>query len=263
MKNLLRVIAASLVIGISAAASEAGTIDLTTAGTSGVLDGVPGGNAWFIQGGTIVSGTGVFPAFVQVKAHGSNTTEHGYNTTVNNVMDNGPSDQHNHAIQMSELPVVYKDGLPYYEFLLDINESATSTNTFLSLDDLVIKTSTMPNQSATTIETLLGTTHWDMAAGDKVLLKYGLVSSGSGKPDMTFLVPVADFAGTLGTDYVYLYSKFGAVGKIAGQDYGASAGFEEWAMGSSAANVPDGGATLMFLGLALGGLGFARSRFNL
>src|SRR5262249_34543391 len=40
------------------------------------------------------SGTGIFPSFVQIG--GNNNTTSGYNTTVNNVLDNGSSDQHNH-----------------------------------------------------------------------------------------------------------------------------------------------------------------------
>ncbi len=80
-----------------------------------------------------------------------------------------------------------------------------------------------------------------MAGSDQVLLNYGLVSSGSGRPDMTFLVLVSAFSGAKKTDYVYLYSKFGLTRQVTGtdkkgktvvlKDYGASAGFEEWAMG--------------------------------
>lgn len=272
LKKLVISVAALLVVGISTVPADASTIDLTTSGTSGELDGATGGKSWFIQGGEeIVSGTGVFPSFVQVKAHGSETTEGAYNTTVNDVMENGPSDQHNHEIQMSELPIVSKDGLNYYEFVLDINEANNSADKYLSLDDLVIKTSTIPNQSAPSIGALVGTTRWDMAAGDQVWLNYDLVSSGSGRPDMTFLVLVSDFAGALPTDYVYLYSKFGSLGEITGlndkgktvvlQDFGASANFEEWAMGNATA-VPDGGTTLILLGAALGGLGLVRRRFN-
>jgi len=271
---LLVFVAASLVVGISAVPAQAGTIDLTTAGTSGLLDGLTGGNAWFVQGGEIVSGTGVFPSFVQVKAHGSNTTEAAYNTTVNDVLDNGGSDEHNHAITMSELPIVLKDDEKYYEFLLDINENDNTAGRYLSLNDLVIKTSTTANQAAATIGALAGTTRWDMAPGDQVLLNYDLVSSGSGRPDMTFLVRVSDFAGALPTDYVYLYSQFGLTPTLTGlsskgktvllRDYGASANFEEWAMGHATffASVPDGGTTLMLLGAAIGGLGLVRRRFD-
>lgn len=271
-KKLLIFAAVLLVLGSSAVTADAGTLNLTNLGSSGVLDGATGGNAWFIQGGTIVSGTGVFPSFVQVKAHGSNTTERAYNTTVNNVMNNGSSDQHNHAIQMSDLAVVFKDGWSYYEFLLDINESNTGAARYLSLNDLVIKTSTTANQSAASIGALAGTMRWDMAASDQVLLNYGLVSSGSGRPDMTFLVPVSDFFGALPTDYLYLYSEFGLTGQMTGtdsngktvvlQDYGASAGFEEWAMGQAAVAVPDGGTALTLFGVALAGLGLVRRRFK-
>jgi len=262
-----------LILGLSLASTPAlaSTIDLTDPGTSGELTGLPGGNAWFIQGGApIVSGTGVFPSFVQVQAHGSNTAERAYNTTVNNVMDNGPADPHNHEIQMSDLALTSKDGTLYYEFLLDINETATSAGQYLSLNDLVIKTSTLANQSATSIAALLGTTVWDMKPADQVLLNYGLVSSGSGKPDMTFLVPYAAFAGAKATDYVYLYSEFGLTPSVTGlnskgktvvlENYGASAGFEEWAIGKATAKVPDGGMTLMLLGASLGALRLLRRR---
>jgi hypothetical protein len=73
------------------ARAEASTLDLTTAGTSGYL-----GTAYFSEGGAI-SGTGVFPAFVRIGPN--NTTTAAYNTTINNVLDNGASNIFNHQIQ--------------------------------------------------------------------------------------------------------------------------------------------------------------------
>ena len=272
LKKTLTFVVALLAVGLWSVPAQASTIDLTTSGTSGQLTGTTGGKAWFIQAGSvIVSGTGVFPSFVQVQAHGNSTTEAAYNTTVNNVMDNGSADPHNHAIQKKDLKVVVKDGLKYFEFILDINEAKNGVDNYLSLNDLVIKSSPTANQSAGSIGALSGTTIWDMAGSDVVLLNYGLVSSGSGRPDMTFLVPVKAFAGVKNNDFIYLYSQFGLSGKVLGlnskgktvvvKDFGASAGFEEWAMGQSGARVPDQGLTVALLGIALVGLAFVGRTF--
>src|SRR5262245_22018318 len=89
-------------------AAKASTLDLTTAGTTGNF----GDGALYTEGGTL-SGTGVFPAFVQVKTTGTNLTEQGYNTTVNNVNDNGPSDTFNHDNSVSDLQTLAISGPNY------------------------------------------------------------------------------------------------------------------------------------------------------
>jgi hypothetical protein len=82
----------------------------------------------------------------------------------------------------------------------------------------------------------LGDLRYNLDAGtdSTVLLDYLVIGKGSGRADMTVLIPVSVFDGAAPTDYVYLYSYFGGLG-ITGQgndkkDWGSSAGFEEWAV---------------------------------
>ena len=231
------------------------TVNLLTVGTSGTI-----GGAQYVQGNG-GSGTGVFPAFVQI---GGNDPSHdAYNTTVNNVGDNGSSDTFNHEIRVSQLPTVTSGGVNYYAFLLDINENNNATDRFLSLDNVTIITSTTANQSSTPLPT--GVTRYNMDAGgnNNVVLDYTL-NPGSGQYDMELRVPVSAFAGALPTDFVYLYSQFGLLGVnpagLPAGDYGTSDGFEEWSLNpnTTVIQVPDGGATLMLLGVGLAALGACR-----
>jgi hypothetical protein len=220
---------ATVGLAVCAPRAEASTLNLTTAGATGTIN-----SAIFTQGATL-SGTGAFPAFVQI---GDNTwITAAYNTTVNNVGNNGASNNFNHQIQVGNLVLVTQGGVNYYQFLLDINEANNATDRYLSLDSLIVLTSTTANQSTTPLP--VGTQRYTLGA-NHIALNYDL-EPGSGRADMVFLVPTANFVGALATDYVYLYSQFGALGVVgvgnpeglpAGDygNYGASAGFEEWAL---------------------------------
>jgi len=234
MKRIIKqgiLVCGSAVLGLALTAprAEASTINLTTAGSSGTLIG----GALVTQGAQL-SGTGVFPAFVQIG--GNNPIHSAYNTTVNGVLDNGSSNNFNHQIQVGNLVLVNVGGTNYYQFLLDINENnAANGDQYLSLDDIIVITSTTANQSSTPLPA--GTERFNMDSSDVVALNYNL-ETGSGRADMIFYVPVSRFAGALVTDYVYLYSSFGALGVVAAGNlagipagtYGASDGFEEWAL---------------------------------
>jgi len=238
--------------------ANAGYLNLTIAGSGGEING-----ATFIQGATL-SGTGVFPAFVQIDGSGPGSVKEGYNTTVNNISNNGSSNTFNHEIRVSDLPILSVGGTSYYSFFLDINESNNASDKYLSLDELQVITSTTANQSSEPLPA--GTTRYNMNSpgpGNGILLNFDL-EPGSGRADMEFLVPVANFAGALATDFVYLYSKFGVLGVLgAGNphgapvgNYGTSDGFEEWALGRAGfiAAIPEPSSVILCLA-ALGGLG--------
>lgn len=233
-----------LSLGIAARA-DADYFNLTTAGATATIDG-----AIFIQGET-GSGTGVFPAFVQVT--GNDPVHEAYNTTENNVLDNGSSPTFNHELLLSGVgealcPTLGDPTRRCYEFLLDINENngkgggpnaGADADKYLSLDALQIYVGGTANLSTTTLADL-GTLIYDMDAnGDNTVgLDFNL-ASGSGTGDMRLLLPKDWFpAENLGL-FVYLYSQFGLLGTITFGDagtlpsgnYGASDGFEEWANG--------------------------------
>ena len=274
MKRLLMFVLASATALALAAPAYADTyIDLETAGASG-----SDGTVIFIQGDNGKSaGTGVFPAFNRIQASGN---ENGYSTTAN-ILDNTSDDTHNFSIKKSDLGVftcpagstTCTPGAQYYEFHLDINE-AGGGNEWLSLDDLRIFYSSIANDDsepfpspATQVYNMTDTLH--------VLMDYSL-EAGSGKDDITVLIPISFLAGAAATDYVYLYSQFGLVTDCvamgsnstedakctAGADYTSSDGFEEWNYRAGPGVVPDGGSTLGLLGLGMLALGYVRRRFG-
>jgi len=257
----------TVVVALTTLAAPVGAADipLLTSGATGTITASTGGVALFTQGANL-SGSGVFPAFVQVG--GNDTINAAYNTTVNGVGSNGNSDTFNHEITLSQVTQVTVDNVLYYEFLLDINENKNDIDRYLSLDDLRVYTSDTANQSSVPFPADPGAANtlvWAMPTtgeGEHILLDYSL-EPGSGRADMSFRVRAEAFGTATGSSYVYLYSQFGVLGTTShggktGADWGASAGFEEWAYNIQTISVPDGGITAFMLGLGMLGLGVVR-----
>jgi len=243
----LRALGVAIVLLLATTNAHADYLSLLTAGASGTING-----ASYTQGETGAAGTGVFPAFVRIQANG---TEQGYNTPVSNIYDNTSDDTHNLNIRVSDLGVTTTGtgcALGCYEFHLDVNEAGgnpPASNQFISLDALRISTGTTASPSnpdaPTAFTGIPGDVeryNMDAGANNGVLLDFQL-EAGSGKADMTLLIPIAFFAGAAQTDFVYLYSQFGLLGTGtptcgggpctlgaagAGSDFGTSDGFEEW-----------------------------------
>ncbi len=200
---------------LGATAALAADVDLTSAGASGSI-----GAGSFVQTDPQPTGTGVIDPFVRLDAMGQ---EQGFNTDhrpLKNDLADVKSGQWTHSVLVGALVPVDFNGVPSVRFLLDINQTGASS--LLSLDELQVYTATGPDlrsNAALFAQNLI----YDMGAGNRVLLDYAL-NSGSGSGDMFFYLPASLFAG-LGSQYLYLYSKFGASGGA----YASNDGFEEWA----------------------------------
>jgi hypothetical protein len=199
------------------------TVDLTTAGSQGTING-----AVFSQTNVQPTGCGVIDDFVRIQAH-SSTIEQGYNTDARPLQfDEKTSQTFTHSIQLSDVPVVLINGVAYREFLLGVNQSHSSP--LLSLDQLRIFLGAQGNLTGydSTSGTLAGLTpSYDMNAGggsNWVALNAAL-THGNGSGDMYLYVPDRFFVTTPNNPnpYVYLYSEFGV-------NYAANGGFEQWAL---------------------------------
>lgn len=252
------------VVALTASPSYAVLLDLTTANSSGSING-----AIYQQIDPQSTGTGVIDSFVQIATGGNDTQADAYNTTVNNTLDNGATDNFNHSITLGSVPIVTINGMDYREFLLDINENNNAAgDQYVSLDTVQIFLGGSANSSVETFTGGIldhdGTLVYDMDAGGDswVALNYAL-NTGSGSGDMFLYVLDSAFGGGADDDVVTLYSHFGAqgdnpAGGVPAGKYGTSDGFEEWALREPTPpnNVPDGGMSIVLLGLALTGMGF-------
>ncbi len=233
------VLVAGTVAG-TAGSVAAAEIDLTAAGSFGVVNG-----AHFFTNEDQPTGTGVFQPFVRIQRTGM---EQGYNTSASSLPFDEKPGPWTRDMRLSELGTVVRDGVMYFDFRLDINESNGGSHPLLSLDKVQIYTSGIGGQNTTDVASL-GVLRYDLDAGgnNSIKLNYDL-GSGSGSGDMTMLVPVSYFAGADTDSFVYFYSAFGG-------DYPASAGFEEWSTRGPAVPAP---ATAL-LGVLAAGV-YARRR---
>lgn len=108
----------------------------------------------------------------------------------------------------------------------------------------------------------LRTLCWSLdGLGDSYVLLDAARNNGSGSGDMFAYIPVSAFAGVQGSDYVYLYGRFGdqvaAAGTTDFHPAGAHAegGFEEWALVQNLSPVPEMSALYPIVGL-LAAIGF-------
>ena len=125
MKPLTAVL---LAITFCITAQATPTLDLTTAGAEGMING-----AIFRQFDLRSSGSGVFDTFLKIK---DKPTEEGYNTDYRPPeFDENTSPQITRSLLLSSVPIVNIGGTNYREFLLDIDQDV---DTYLSLDELKI-----------------------------------------------------------------------------------------------------------------------------
>ena len=130
------------------------------------------------------------------------------------------------SITLGDVPITIDNGVAYYQFNLDVNDSGS----LLSLDEVEIYLSSSPDPGDYQDPGFPGATLvYDLDAGEdnSIILNSGL-SSGSGTSDMSLLFPVSSFDlngnGTLDEEIdlnLIFYSEFGLV-------EGVDSGFEEW-----------------------------------
>ncbi len=233
MNRIFSKLTGALALGVLFAATAplyATEWDLTQTDFSGIAND---GGVFFFQTDSASTGTGLIDSFVQIG--GNTTVTRAYNTTVNNVLDNGSSSTFNHALDLSSVPIYINPvtGIAYREFNLDINQTGESPK--LVLDDVQVFLTNTGNQSVQTFDATGKLLLADASLiyrmdgihgtdGDRILLDFSL-NNGSGSGDMTMMVPDSLF--TAGFNSVVLYSHFGEE-SFGGTVYGNNDGFEEW-----------------------------------
>ena len=264
---------------ISAVPAQAATLDCTvTAGTCTGGTAVPGVPGLFSFAGALwtttdlqATGSGVIDPFVRLSANTDIVS--GMNTSGALNQDENPSPTFTHDLNASAVPVVTINGATYYEFLLDINQ--TGADPLLSLSSLSLCVSDTGNRTITTTAEICTLAagqgggagasqlvyNLDAGTNNTVELNY-LFNSGSGSGDLFVYIPTSALVNSPG-DFLYLFSSFGGTGTT-NDPNNDNDGFEEWAVRfvSTPTTVPDGGATLTLLGLALGGIGVFRRFMN-
>jgi hypothetical protein len=186
------------------------------------------------------AGTGNFDPFLQIQA---NTTESAFNSNVANGNAN-MGGGHTHDLLTSSLNVVNISGTNYIEIVLDINQSGGVGST-LSLSSFQLFTHNTANLTAAQFA--------PMNPFATLSMSYVLtnINGGSGDSDVTFLVP---YGNTVFGTYLTVFAAFSD----------SDDGFEEFSSrrgtGIPLQTVPDGGATLMLLGVALSGVEFLRRK---
>lgn len=204
------------------------------------------GLASYYYGSIQPAGSGILDSFVRISQSNLNVVQ-GYNTNVNNVYQNTSDDTFNHPITVGQVGFIgqtnYQGG--YMQFVLDINQNSANSSTpgsYLSLDELQIFVSTVPNQfiqpalaNGQLVPFASSALVYQMDAsdvGNAVLMDYDWFG-GSGSSDLTVNIQRSlfdtAFAALDVTDpadqnglFIYLYSRFGQV-------YSNNDGFEEWA----------------------------------
>lgn len=235
-------IAGLMLCGLAAAA-DAATIDLTTAGATGT-----DGTAIFQQTAPQPTGTGVIDSFVRIEATGNADTEQGYNTDFRPVQFDEKTDIHTRSLLLSDVPIVNVGGVDYRQFLLDINEPQGQNQSTLSMDDLELFLGNAGDLH--NFPTFDGNATKIYSLGDNVVLLDAAINPGSGIGDMFALIPDSLFTGP--NQFVYLYSHFGTTAAAGG-------GFEEWSVIGPSAPIPLPPAAYTAL-ITLGGLALVGAR---
>jgi len=219
------------------------TVDLTTANAFGSI-----GAADFVQVDPQSTGTGVIEPFLRIQANGN---EAGYNTSAAGAVFQDKTGGWTHDLYINTLAVVDHNGVPSYQFSLDINQTSKDPQIFLN--QLQIFTGAPANLTGGSVDPNTGyltppaglTSVYDMnpggGTGNNVKMDYSL-NSGSGSGDVFMFLPTSLFAGAT---TLTLYSQFGNPPT----SLDSNDGFEEWAANLGTSPIPE--PTTMIAGALL------------
>ena len=133
--TILRLIAASVLCMSYGATVQAAILDLSTAGTSGSING-----ALFYEASDVAWGGGTAVEYATFQRLGNSTSptgvSHGYNTDGVDQYDNASAN--NFSIHLSAVPTFTINGTIYREFVFDANETKGAATQLLSLDKIEI-----------------------------------------------------------------------------------------------------------------------------
>lgn len=210
-----------LVLALACSAPPARGADLTTLGAAVTIQ-----SAIFSQGNAGHSGT-VEP-FLRIQANGG---EQGFGTNFRPLEPDAVSTLV-HSLPLTSLRRVLlttPQGSDYYfEFHLDANESTTSGNNFLSVDQLRLYTAAAPDIATASALDMTGILRYNMdQLADETLLLDTALELGTGSIDLTIHVPTSLFADAMDGDYLYLFIRAGDQLVVGSRNYGGSGGFEE------------------------------------
>jgi hypothetical protein len=250
------------------------TIDLANTAVPGGSITTTLGTVEFIWDQLQPSGTGVLQSFVRIQRNG---TEQGYNTTQPNagaLPFEEKFGNFTHDVSITALEAMSGN----YQFVLDIGEPVSGTNSLLSLDGLKLYSTATPMQNGNAIDgngDWVGPTGdsllWDMDQGmDRWIL---LDANRNGKPgngvsDMLMNVPEDIInAAPVTQQYFILWSRFG-LNEQSNTGAGSFGTFEEWSQVLSSngsgppEQIPEPGILALFgIGLVVvGATGMRRGR---
>ncbi|HSV92390.1 MAG TPA: hypothetical protein VLH81_04915, partial [Desulfobacterales bacterium] len=172
------------------------------------------------------AGTGTFNSFVRIQA---DPVEAGYNTDGTLQFDT-KGGTWTHSIKVSEIPVVYIGGEPYWELFADVNDSNSTPQ--IQLTDLEVWFTA--NASLTGYPfPATGTNAAALVYDFSGSIRINDVNQGSGRGDIRYRIPLELIAipGNCGygsascATYFVLYSKWGVTPT---GTYSSDGGFEEW-----------------------------------
>jgi len=173
------------------------------------------GRAYFTTDFTKTTGTGVFNPFLSLQNTGE---ESGFNISTG-VLNTKQEGQYTRTQRVSDLQTVVVNGSSYYSFLLDVNESNSTSGSKISIDSIKIYTSNSLLTSFSSLQSS-GILQFNIDSSQDHTLLYDDFNSGSGQGDVAFFIPTSALAGVASNDYFYLYEKLGDTGGVFSTDSG-------------------------------------------